>query len=631
MRLIFILIVVFASSFLVVAQQKEDEELKEYFLDAEYFLAQEEYLDALYDYMELYNNGFNTNANINYRIGICYLNILGQKEKSISYLLKSTNNIKNNNREGEFRETKAPMDAYLYLGNAYRVNNMLDKAIEAYNEYKKLLPLSDNTGLNYVNHEIEACNEAKVFMANPVEIRKTNIGEPVNGNSSNFKAVVSGDGQTMLYMNELPFYNAVYYSLLKNGKWGEPVNITPQIQSDGDQYVSSVSYDGKVLYLTKEDNFNSDIYFSVLKDSLWQKSEPLSKKINTKYWESHASISMDGRTLYLTSNRKNGFGGMDIYKSNLDDKGEWQEPENLGSVINTPLNEDTPFITIDGKHLYFSSQGHENMGGYDIFVTTLDNNGNWSNPENLGYPINTTDDDLFYYPWDNGKVAYMSMFDNEGQGKEDIYEIQIVTPELLEEELAEMVARDAEEEEATQRIDTVFEETESPKTVQEVAEEETIGEEVEKQEEKAEEKKPEILKEVNLSPVYFRFDSYELNPEGKTKLDHIASLAREFPNLTFDLIGLTDAIGPASYNKILSEKRAKATKDYLLSRGMNPGKMVAVGYGETRFAAVNTNPDGTDNPEGRKYNRRVEIEIKGSDLDKLKIIHVEVPENLRIK
>ena len=274
MRLIFILIVVFASSFLVVAQQKEDEELKEYFLDAEYFLAQEEYLDALYDYMELYNNGFNTNANINYRIGICYLNILGQKEKSISYLLKSTNNIKNNNREGEFRETKAPMDAYLYLGNAYRVNNMLDKAIEAYNEYKKLLPLSDNTGLNYVNHEIEACNEAKVFMANPVEIRKTNIGEPVNGNSSNFKAVVSGDGQTMLYMNELPFYNAVYYSLLKNGKWGEPVNITPQIQSDGDQYVSSVSYDGKVLYLTKEDNFNSDIYFSVLKDSLWQKSEP---------------------------------------------------------------------------------------------------------------------------------------------------------------------------------------------------------------------------------------------------------------------------------------------------------------------------------------------------------------------
>ncbi|MBN2213311.1 MAG: OmpA family protein [Bacteroidales bacterium] len=654
MRQVLILSLLCATSFISWAQKKDDN-LKEYFLDAEFFFAQEQYIDALYDYMELYNQGYQDNANINYRIGICYLNIPGQKEKSIPYLLKSIKNIKNNNRESEFREEKAPMDAYLYLGNAYRVNNMLDKAIEIYGKYKELLPSSDKAGLIYVNNEIEACNAAKSFMNNPVEIRKTNLGEPINGNSSNFKAVISGDGKTMLYMNELPFYNAVYYSVLKDGIWTEPVNITPQIQSDGDQYVTSVSYDGTILYLTKEDNFNSDIYYSYLKDSLWQKSEPVSKKINTKYWESHASISSDGKTLYLASNRKDGFGGTDIFRSFLDESGEWSEPENLGPVINTPLNEDTPFITENMKQLYFSSQGHQNMGGYDIFRSRLDEKGQWSNPENLGYPVNSTDDDLFYYPFNNGKSAYMSIYDPTGLGKEDIFEIQIVTPELLEEEVAEMVKKDVEEEEMVRQ--PVAEEGEITEKIVEPGKEEIIkseepagmpeeiGEEpaeaeeaVEKpaEAEEAVEKPAEAehigeIKEVILIPVYFGFDRHDLTPESKAKLDKIALLAKEFPDLYFELFGFTDAIGPASYNKLLSERRANAVKNYLLKSGVGQGRMVAVGYGETRFAAVNINPDGTDCPEGRKYNRRVEFEIKGGDPEKITIKRIEIPGHLRIK
>jgi outer membrane protein OmpA-like peptidoglycan-associated protein len=676
--------------------QKKDDNLKEYFLDAEFFLAEEQYVDALYDYMELYNAGYQDNANINYRIGICYLNIPGQKEKSIPYLLESIKNIKNNNRESEFREAKAPMDAYLYLGNAYRVNNMLDKAIEAYNKYKELLPASDNAGLSFVDHEIEACNAAMEFINNPVEIRKTNIGEPVNSNSSNFNPVLSGDGKTILYMNELPFYDAVYYSVLENGKWTEPVNITPQIQSDGDQYVTSVSHNGDVIYLSRDDNFNSDIYYSYLKDGIWQKSEPLSKKINTKYWESHASISRDGKTLYLASNRKDGFGGSDIYKSELSKSGEWSEPENLGSVINTPLNEDTPFITEDGNQLYFSSQGHRNMGGYDIFKSTKDANGQWGPPENLGYPVNTTDNDLFYYPVDNGNTAYLSVFDPTGFGKEDIYQIKIITPELLEKEIAERVKKDVEEEEMTQQLEAkpdekteeiveqeaeAIEETKEPAELSEqmiaeekaeeaVAEEKTedtipeeeIEEAVTEEEteeavaeeeteeavaeekaditdvaEKSDEEKAtaitaaEELREVIITPVYFGFDRYDLTAESKARLDKIALLAREFKNLDFELIGLTDAIGPASYNKLLSERRAQSVKTYLLSAGINAGRLVAIGYGETRFAAINSNPDGTDNPEGRKYNRRVEIEIKGEDLKKIIIKRFEVPDYLKIK
>ncbi len=681
MRQVLILSLLCMSSFISWTQKKDDN-LKEYFLDAEYFLAEEQYVDALYDYMELYNAGYQDNANINYRIGICFLNIPGQKEKSIPYLLESIKNIKNNNHESEFREAKAPMDAYLYLGNAYRVNNMLDKAIEAYNRYKELLPTSDKAGLSYVDHEIEACNTAIEFINNPVEVRKTNIGEPVNSNSSNYNPVVSGDGKTILYMNELPFYDAVYYSVLENDKWTEPVNITPQIQSDGDQYVTSVSHNGDVIYLSRDDNFNSDIYYSYIKDGIWQKSEPLSRRINTKYWESHASISRDGKTLYLASNRKDGFGGSDIYKSVLSESGEWSKPENLGSVINTPLNEDTPFITENNNQLYFSSQGHRNMGGYDIFRSTKDANGQWSTPVNLGYPINTTDNDLFYYPVDKGNTAYLSVFDPTGYGKEDIYQIKIITPELLEKEIAEMVKKDVKEEEMTQQQEAMpdekteeivereakaIESTETPAEIsdqiiaeekvekaaaEEEAKEAAVEEEVEKAaaeektkeaavEEKvekaaAEEKATVItaaekLREVLITPVYFGFDQYNLTAESKAKLDKIAQLAREFSKLDFELIGLTDAIGPASYNKLLSERRARSVKSYLLSAGINAGRLVAVGYGETRFAAINSNPDGTDNPEGRKYNRRVEFEIKGEDLKKIIIKHYEVPDHLKIK
>ncbi len=327
-------------------------------------------MDALYDYLEIYNNGYKDNANINYRIGICYLNIPGQKEKSIDYLLESLKNVSPKYKESSLKQTYAPVDAYLYLGNAYRVNNLLGKAIESYNKYKELAGSQGES--KFADQQIQACNTAIRFMDNPVKVRFTNLGDSVNGESSNYKAVISGDGLTMAYMNELPFYHAVYISRYSQGEWTSPVNITPQIQSDGDQYVSSLSFDGNTLYLTREDAFNSDIYKSSFQNGKWSKSEPLpGQDINTKYWESHASISHDGKTLYFTSNRKGGFGEMDIYKTTLQGNSQWSQPVNLGNVINSVLNEDTPFITENDSVLYFSSQGHENMGGYDIFRSSF--------------------------------------------------------------------------------------------------------------------------------------------------------------------------------------------------------------------------------------------------------------------
>lgn len=636
MKQVFVLLLL-VFYFTVIQAQKSDEDLRVYFADAEFFLAEEEYLDALYDYMELYNNGFSDNANINYRIGICYLNIPGQKDKSIPYLEKATENTKTNNRESEFREEKAPMDAYLYLGNAHRVNNDLDKAIELYGKYKEMLPSSDKASIDYIDQQIQACNAALKFMENPVEIVKTNLGEVVNTSSSDFKAVISGDGKTMVYMKELPFYDGIFFSKLKDGKWTEPENITPQIQSDGDQYVSSISHDGTNLFLTREDNFNSDIYISTYDDGQWTKSRSLPKPVYSKYWESHGSISKDGRTLYFTSNRRGGYGAMDIYKTVLDEEDEWTDPTNLGSTINTSLSEDTPFITEDGKSLYFSSQGHNSMGGYDIYVSTMDDEGNWTEPRNLGYPISTTDDNLFYYPWNNGRIAYLALLEQDSYGKEDIYSVRLASDEVIEEAIAEKIETDVE------KIDTLEKQVIKEEKIDEVPEEivEEIVEEVEEKpvvEEVAEivseqviEEKEEAIPavEIILKPVYFRFDDYSLTEDAKIELNKIASLLIDYENLRTELKGHTDAIGPTAYNKILSEKRAESALNFLVNKGIDKTRLGTAGLGETIFAAINKNPDGSDSPEGRKLNRRVEFEIIGIEQNNIIIKRIEIPEQLR--
>lgn len=618
--------------------QKTDETLKEYFLDAEFFFAQEEYVDALVDYMELYKNGYENNANLNYRIGICYLKIPGQKDKSIDYLLKAVQNVKSNNTEGKFRDEKAPMDAWLFLGVAYRVNYKLDKAIEAFQKYQEILPKKDETAREYIAREIEACHKAKEFIQNPSKAKLVNLGDSINGSSSNYKAVLSGDGKSIFFMNELPFYDAVYYSILKNGRWTTPVNITPQIQSDGNQFVSSVSYDGKTLYLTYEDDFNSDIWISWLKDSVWSKSEPVKGAINTRFWESHASISKDGKTLYFASNQK-GIGAMDIYKSEIGNDNLWGQPVNMGSVINTPVNEDTPFITEDGNTLYFSSQGHNGMGGYDLYRSKKDENGNWSQPENLGYPLNTTDDDLFYFPWQNGEYALISTFDLDGFGKEDIYEVQHLNGSMLKFITAnEKISSEAFEKQhdtlnvasiqTEVPVQNVTDDTNSVETtekIENITKEDNLAEKVEVPIEEVNKKS------VSLNPVYYGFDSSIINESGKQQLDKVVVLLKEMNTLVIELVGYADAIGPAKYNALLSEKRAVSALNYLKGKGVPSERIKTRGLGETNFAAINSNPDGTDNPEGRKYNRRVEIEFSGEGSENIEIESEEVPENLKSK
>jgi outer membrane protein OmpA-like peptidoglycan-associated protein len=409
--------------------------------------------------------------------------------------------------------------------------------------------------------------------------------------------------------------------------------------------VSSISFDGNTLYLTREDAFNSDIYKSVFQNGKWSKSEPLAgQDINTKYWESHASVSRDGKTLYFTSNRKGGFGEMDIYKSTLQDNNQWGTPVNLGNVINSELNEDTPFITENDSVLYFSSQGHENMGGYDIFRSKLGQGNQWSDPENLKYPINTTDDNLFYYPWHNARVIYASLIRPGGLGKEDICAIQPENDKPLDALLAELIPTGAAPEATTAvtaiqpqlpvaavaadtgittAAATAAPSTNPPAEVKGPAKETAVA--------PVSAPVASVPREIDLTPVYFNFDNFRLTADGEAQLQKIGRLMKEFPAVRVRLIGHADAKGTADYNLVLSQKRAHTTLQYLLNLGIEPGRLSSTGLGEKNFVAINSNPDGTDNPEGRQLNRRVEYEITGTN-DAVLIIRIPpIPENLKFK
>jgi Tol biopolymer transport system component len=414
------LIVTLIFSVLVIAQ--ENKNLQDTFLEAEFFLLNEDYSDALNYYQELYEK-LPDNSNLAYCIGVCYLNIPGKKNLAISYLETASKNISAKHKEGTISQTAAPYDALYDLAKAYRINYMFDKAKETYLKYSGTLLPDDRENQDYIKHEIAVCDMAKNLIDKPVAYSEENIGELFNDEKANFNPIISADGKSFAYMVTLKFYDAVMFSRLVNGKWTAPVNITPELQSDGDFYISCLSAEGKQLFLSKDDNYNSDLFSSSFDGKSWSKTVKLNKNINTRYWESHGFISDDGNQLIFASDRPGGFGGLDLYISRKV-KGDWGPAVNLGPEINTQFNEDRPFLINNGKTLFFSSQGHDNLGGYDLFRSDLQSNNLWSRPKNLGYPINTPDDNIFFMPTGDGKSGYYSLLkESGGFGKEDIYKI----------------------------------------------------------------------------------------------------------------------------------------------------------------------------------------------------------------
>jgi len=400
------------------------------FVDAESWILFEDYREALQGYLQLIKS-YPTNSNLKYRIGQCYLYIPGEKEKSLGYLEDAVKNINPKYREGKFRETGAPFDALYYLANAYRINNKLDKAIESYELFKKNMD-TDIYNEEVVDQQIQSCRNAQELMNIPFYVREINLGNNINETSSEFNPVISDDENILVFTKSLRFYDAIMYSSKRNDEWTGPENLNEPLKIDVERklYPTSISSDGNTLYLYGPEDYDGVIFSTTFNDGAWGPIIKLNDNINTKYWESHATVSHDNKKLFFTSNRRNNtIGNLDIYVSERDSTGDWGPAVNLGPVINTPENEETPFLSIDDKRLYFSSRGHFNIGGYDIFYSSLLDNGKWSAPLNLGYPINSTDDDVFFKPVNEGYVGYFAKYSPDGFGGQDIYRIEIFSDE----------------------------------------------------------------------------------------------------------------------------------------------------------------------------------------------------------
>jgi hypothetical protein len=377
------------------------EKAESYYLFEEYELANQLYL--LLD---------TSNYNIKYKIGNCYLNIPGEKDKSIPYLQSAIRSASYDSKTESFKEKRAPLDCYFSLSKAYLINNQLDKALETLQTFNKLARETTSKGgmknLDYIEQQIQACKNAIGYIEKPVEFTKKTLGSDFSQGSINDNPAVSGDGNTIVYTERRGVVNALFYSKKERGIWQTPIEITHSMFAGEDCSSSSLNYDGTELFLYKTDNYDGAIYSSRFVKGAWQIIKKLNKNINTKFYESHASISSDGKRLYFTSNRDGGQGNLDIYVSEKDETGDWGPAINLGAAVNTPYNEDTPFITQNDSTLYFSSEGHSSMGGFDNFKSQKIGTA-WKTPVNLGYPINTTDDDKFFQPVNNGKNAYYSM------------------------------------------------------------------------------------------------------------------------------------------------------------------------------------------------------------------------------
>lgn len=405
--------------------------------DADYYLMEKEFSKARNNYLTILKSE-PENADMKYKLGICYLNSENEKAKAIPYLEEAVQKVSEKYNPSSFKETSAPVDAWFLLGSAYRVNNELSKAIDAYNKYKEYLDPKDDYNQQVISQYISSCHLAGEMQKKPVDLITINMGRVINTSAPNFNAVVSGDGRTLFYTSPGRQGYDIYTATFADTAWTSPKILTSVLGTGKYMKTSDLSTDGQTLLLVLDDPMNADIFVCRLAKGRWSKAEPLGKEINSKSNETHASLSADGKTLYFTSDRKGGVGDMDIYKAELNEKGEWNKAVNLGPTVNTRFNEETPFVTDDGRQLFFSSEGHPGLGGYDIF--RFDFNDPGAGVINLGYPLNTTDNDLFYVPVGDGTTGYLAFNGTDSYGGRDIYSVTILPPAVEEEVAVEEAA-----------------------------------------------------------------------------------------------------------------------------------------------------------------------------------------------
>ncbi len=383
------------------------------------------YSEALKLYLEAKDAGENT-AEVNYKIGKCYKesHLIDERIKGIPYFEKAI----------ALNIAPLPYRFNVELGDVYLEDGQIDQAKKAYEAYKKSLGSKATNEIKKVDLKLKICSNAERLMQAPVDVKIVKMGNNINTEYVEYNPVVSADESVLAFTalrakegkstRSGELQEEIFISYNSSGNWGLPVKV--DINRPGNIGTAGISADGEqmIIYIGSGNGVGG--LYSIRKEKgVWSKPVTFGTKVNgSRSMEATASLTPDGNTLYFSSNRNDTYGGFDIYKSELGANGQWGTPVNLGPKVNSKFDEDAPFIHPDSKTLFFTSNGEESMGGYDIFKTELVND-EWTQPVNLGYPINTTANDNYFNLTADGTRGYFSSDRKGGRGGQDIYALDM--------------------------------------------------------------------------------------------------------------------------------------------------------------------------------------------------------------
>ncbi len=579
---------------------------------------------------------------------------------------------------GDTLRLKALLNSALSFGRSYNFDSAI-KYLENYlaesgRNYPEHFPLKSD-----VYNKIEDFKILKeIFSRKFEDVKVEQITELVektsayyilrDGTGGDYSPVISADGRIMLFVSTRKGGEGredIWISIREGDRWSKPKNLK-NLNTPSSEGVSGISADNRTLILAYNSKYkpspkeiaggiregfgNMDIFFSERKESWdsWAEPKNIGSPPNSRYWEAQATISPDGKYLFFSSSRPGGYGGLDIWMCVRKEDGSWSEPVNLGPNVNTPGNEISPFIHSDGKTLYFSSNGWPSFGGYDIFVSKRLGENQWSKAENLGYPYNTHEDDIFFSIPASADWIYLSRIDsvdeNTGIKIYHLYRASIPKREKLRESQKRLLpepvnlvrgkvfdAKTGEplkaliiiEDLQTGKVWFSSETDENGEFIVILPSERFYGLSAEPLDTlhifqsfnfdlKGLREYQEKYLEIPLQPIergasfvlnniFFDFNSADLKDESKPELDRLVKFLKKNPRIKITLAGHTDIVGTEEYNQKLSERRAKAVADYLIKNGIDPLRINTVGYGSRKPVAPN------DTEEGRAKNRRVEV------------------------
>lgn len=555
---------------------------------------------------------------------------------------------------------------HYYYGLTLHYNLEFDKAIEAYkSDLERYKPNSKE--YQWVNNRISQCVYARKLSEkrDASKVQVENMGSKINSRYAEHSPVISANDSILIYTARRPdskgarpeegFYDEdIYVSFKKGNSWTEGKNIGEPINEKGHDATISLSADGKTLYLYRHKK-DGGLFVTKFdpEGKKWREPKQLSKPLKSKYWEASICVSEDGLTGFFSSDRPGGMGGQDLYKvtRKKENSDNWSDPENLGPRINTPFDEDAPYFHPDGKTLYYSCNGSNSQGGFDIFVTELDSSGNWLPPLNMGAPLNTPDDDIYFVLDQTGTSGYYSSGKEGGFGEKDIYHVKfpyfpyprrfsIVELEGFVLDKQEMDTLNTYVSLVETKTGNVLDSMPSSPgepfyfvlesntdytlktgpngyypvedlfTSPELGEEDILIQRNLLVAKPAGEDPPVVTGTENLPELehlYFDFDQYNLRERSKQELERVAAILQQNPDLDLEVLGHTDYYGTSTYNQRLSENRANAALKYLKSLGTRPNQLMTNGLSENQPISTNENDDG------RQWNRRVEFRLVKND------------------